>query len=85
MNDFVDELSNWYVRRSRERFWGKDMPQDKVNAYMTLYTVLVTLAKLSAPFTPFMAENIYQILLKRLMQTLLSPFTFVTSLFATKV
>ena len=60
MSDFVDELSNWYVRRSRERFWGKDMPQDKVNAYMTLYTVLVTLTKLSAPFTPFIAESIYQ-------------------------
>lgn len=60
LNDFVDELSNWYVRRSRERFWGKDMPQDKVNAYMTLYTVLTELAKLSAPFTPFMAEMIYQ-------------------------
>lgn len=60
MADFVDELSNWYVRRSRERFWGKDMPQDKVNAYMTLYTVLTTMAKLSAPFTPFMAESIYQ-------------------------
>lgn len=60
MADFVDQLSNWYVRRSRERFWGKDMPQDKVNAYMTLYTVLTTMAKLSAPFTPFMAENIYQ-------------------------
>ncbi len=60
MSEFVDELSNWYVRRSRERFWGKDMPQDKVNAYMTLYTVLVTLTKLSAPFTPFMAESIYQ-------------------------
>lgn len=60
MSEFVDELSNWYVRRSRERFWGKDMPQDKVNAYMTLYTVLVTLTKLSAPFTPFIAESIYQ-------------------------
>ena len=60
MLEFVDELSNWYVRRSRERFWGKDMPQDKVNAYMTLYTVLVTLTKLSAPFTPFIAESIYQ-------------------------
>ncbi len=64
MADFVDELSNWYVRRSRERFWGKDMPQDKVNAYMTLYTVLVTMAKLSAPFTPFMAENMYQNLVR---------------------
>lgn len=60
MSEFVDELSNWYVRRSRERFWGKDMPQDKVNAYMTLYTVLVTLTKLSGPFTPFIAESIYQ-------------------------
>ena len=60
MSEFVDELSNWYVRRSRERFWGKDMPQDKVNAYMNLYTVLVTLTKLSAPFTPFIAESIYQ-------------------------
>lgn len=60
ISDFVDELSNWYVRRSRERFWGKDMPQDKINAYMTLYTVLVTITKLSAPFTPFMAEGIYQ-------------------------
>lgn len=60
MADFVDDLSNWYVRRSRERFWGKDMPQDKVNAYMTLYTVLTTMVKLSAPFVPFMSENIYQ-------------------------
>ena len=60
MADFVDELSNWYVRRSRERFWGKDMPQDKINAYMTLYTVLTTMTKLAAPFTPFMAESIYQ-------------------------
>lgn len=64
MGEFVDDLSNWYVRRSRERFWGKDMPQDKVNAYMTLYTVLVTLTKLSAPFVPFMAEGIYQNLVK---------------------
>ncbi len=60
LNAFVDDLSNWYVRRSRERFWGKGMPQDKVNAYMTLYTVLAELAKLSAPFVPFMAEEIYQ-------------------------
>ncbi len=60
MSDFVDELSNWYVRRSRERFWGKDMPQDKINAYMTLYTVLTELTKLAAPFVPFMAESIYQ-------------------------
>ncbi len=58
--EFVDELSNWYVRRSRERFWQKDMNQDKINAYMTLYTTLVTLAKVTAPFIPFMAEDIYQ-------------------------
>ncbi|WP_058485580.1 isoleucine--tRNA ligase [Defluviitalea phaphyphila] len=60
LQEFVDDLSNWYVRRSRERFWYKDMPQDKINAYMTLYTVLVELTKLTAPFTPFMAEEIYQ-------------------------
>jgi isoleucyl-tRNA synthetase len=58
--NFVDELSNWYVRRSRERFWVKGMPQDKINAYMTLYTALVTVCKLSAPFIPFMTEDIYQ-------------------------
>ena len=57
---FVDDLSNWYVRRSRERFWAKGMEQDKINAYMTLYTCLVTVAKASAPFIPFMAEQIYQ-------------------------
>ena len=61
---FVDDLSNWYVRRSRERFWQSDMPQDKINAYKTLHTVLVTLAELSAPFIPFMAEQIYQNLVK---------------------
>ncbi len=60
LQDFVDELSNWYVRRSRERFWVKGMPQDKINAYMTLYTTLVTLAKISAPMIPFMAEDIYR-------------------------
>ncbi|MCI1930660.1 MAG: isoleucine--tRNA ligase, partial [Clostridia bacterium] len=60
LNDFVDELSNWYVRRSRERFWAKGMEQDKINAYMTLYTVLVTLSKIAAPFVPFMTEEIYQ-------------------------
>ena len=64
IQDFVDELSNWYVRRSRERFWQKDMPQDKINAYMTLYTVLVELAKLAAPFVPFMTEEIYGNLVK---------------------
>jgi isoleucyl-tRNA synthetase len=69
MNDFVDELSNWYVRRSRERFWVSDMPQDKINAYMTLYTVLVTMTKLSAAFTPFMAESMYTNLVKNLDKT----------------
>ncbi|HHW47043.1 MAG TPA: isoleucine--tRNA ligase [Clostridiaceae bacterium] len=60
IQDFTDELSNWYVRRSRERFWQKDMNQDKINAYMTLYTVLAEVTKLIAPFVPFMAEEIYQ-------------------------
>ncbi|MBE7051771.1 MAG: isoleucine--tRNA ligase [Ruminococcaceae bacterium] len=60
LQSFVDELSNWYVRRSRERFWVKGMPTDKVNAYMTLYTTLVTLVKISAPMIPFMAEDIYR-------------------------
>ena len=60
LENFVDELSNWYVRRCRERFWVKDMPEDKVNAYMTLYTCLVTVAKLSAPHIPFMTEEIYR-------------------------
>src|SRR5699024_9068541 len=54
LQDFVDDLSNWYVRRSRERFWAKGMEQDKINAYMTLYTCLVTLSKLAAPMIPFM-------------------------------
>jgi len=57
---FVDDLSNWYVRRSRERFWQKDMPQDKINAFMTLYEALVTLAKVAAPFVPFMTDDIYK-------------------------
>ncbi len=57
---FTDELSNWYVRRCRERYWGTDMTQDKINAYMTLYTALVTLAKAAAPFIPFMADDIYR-------------------------
>ncbi len=59
IQEFVDDLSNWYVRRSRERFWQKDMNQDKINAYMTLYTVLVELVKTAAPFVPFVAEEIY--------------------------
>ncbi len=60
LNAFVDELSNWYVRRSRERFWAKGLEQDKINAYMTLYTSLLTLAKLAAPYIPYMTEEIYQ-------------------------
>ncbi|HBV52343.1 MAG TPA: isoleucine--tRNA ligase, partial [Clostridiales bacterium] len=60
LQDFVDELSNWYVRRSRERFWVKGMPQDKINAYMTLYTVLTTFVKICAPMIPFMADDIYR-------------------------
>ena len=60
MQDFMDELSNWYVRRCRERYWGKDMTPDKEAAYMTLYTVLKTMALISAPFTPFMSETMYQ-------------------------
>ena len=60
LQDFVDELSNWYVRRSRSRFWAKGMEQDKINAYMTLYTALVTTAKAAAPLIPFMTESIYR-------------------------
>ncbi len=64
LDAFVDELSNWYVRRGRERFWAKGMEQDKINAYMTLYTALVTVAKVAAPMIPFMAEEIYQNLVR---------------------
>jgi len=64
IQNFADELSNWYVRRCRERFWQKDMPQDKVNAYMTLYTVLCEFSKLCAPYVPFMTEEIYQNLVR---------------------
>ena len=64
IQDFADILSNWYVRRCRERYWGKEMTADKEAAYMTLFTVLKTMALLSAPFTPFMAEEIYQILVR---------------------
>ncbi|MEG0805915.1 MAG: isoleucine--tRNA ligase [Lachnospiraceae bacterium] len=60
LQEFVDDLSNWYVRRSRERFWAKGMEQDKINAYMTLYTALVTVSKIAAPMVPFMSEEIYQ-------------------------
>ena len=69
IQDFTDELSNWYVRRCRERFWANGMEQDKINAYMTLYTCLVTLAKVTAPFVPFMTEEIYQNLVRNLDKT----------------
>ncbi len=65
LQDFTDELSNWYVRRGRERYWGHDMTDDKIAAYVTLYTVLTTVAYVSAPFTPFMAESIYRNLVPR--------------------
>ena len=68
LQDFVDEMSNWYVRRSRERFWAKGMEQDKINAYMTLYTALVTICKAAAPMIPFMTEDIYQNLVEATMQ-----------------
>jgi len=64
LQEFVDDMSNWYVRRGRERFWAKGMEQDKINAYMTLYTALVTVSKLAAPMIPFMTEEIYQNLVR---------------------
>ena len=64
LQEFVDEMSNWYVRRSRERFWAKGMEQDKINAYMTLYYALVTIAKTAAPMIPFMTEDMYQNLVR---------------------
>ena len=64
LQEFVDEMSNWYVRRSRERFWAKGMGQDKINAYMTLYHALVTIAKTAAPMIPFMTEDMYQNLVR---------------------
>ena len=64
LQDFVEDMSNWYVRRSRERFWAKGMEQDKINAYMTLYTALVTICKAAAPMVPFMTEEIYQNLVR---------------------
>ena len=66
LQDFVDDMSNWYVRRSRERFWAKGMEQDKINAYMTLYTALVTVCKAAAPMVPFMTEDIYQNLVRKI-------------------
>lgn len=64
LQSFTDDMSNWYVRRCRERFWAKGMEQDKVNAYMTLYTALITLSKIAAPMIPFMTEEIYQNLVR---------------------
>ena len=64
LQSFVDDMSNWYVRRSRERFWAKGMEQDKINAYMTLYTALVEICKTAAPMIPFMTEDIYQNLVR---------------------
>ena len=69
LESFVDDMSNWYVRRSRERFWAKGMEQDKINAYMTLYTALVTVAKCAAPMIPFMTEDIYQNLVRSIDKT----------------
>ena len=69
LQEFVDDMSNWYVRRSRERFWAKDMPQDKINAYMTLYKALVTVSKAAAPMIPFMTEDIYQNIVRSVDET----------------
>ena len=69
LSEFVDDMSNWYVRRSRERFWAKGMEQDKINAYMTLYTALVTICKAAAPMIPFMTEDIYQNLVRSVDKT----------------
>ena len=66
LQEFVDDMSNWYVRRSRSRFWAKGMEQDKINAYMTLYTALVTVAKAAAPMIPFMTEQIYQNIVRKI-------------------
>ncbi|MDD2970870.1 MAG: isoleucine--tRNA ligase [Lachnospiraceae bacterium] len=69
LQEFVDDMSNWYVRRGRERFWAKGMEQDKINAYMTLYTALVTVSKVAAPMIPFMTEEIYQNLVRSIDKT----------------
>ena len=69
LQEFVDDMSNWYVRRSRERFWAKGMEQDKINAYMTLYTALVNVSKAAAPMIPFMTEDIYQNLVRSIDKT----------------
>lgn len=70
LQDFVDDMSNWYVRRSRNRFWAKGMEQDKINAYMTLYSALITICKVIAPMLPFMAEDIYQNLVRNVDKTM---------------
>ena len=76
LEDFVDELSNWYVRRCRERYWGKDMTDDKINAYMTLYTVLEQFIKLSAPMIPFVTEEIYQNMVRSVDESSLESIHF---------
>ena len=75
IEEFVDDLSNWYVRRSRRRYWGKGMPQDKVAAYLTLHEILVGLSKLLAPFTPFISEEIYRNLVGERVEGALKVFT----------
>ena len=74
LQDFVDDMSNWYVRRSRNRFWAKGMEQDKINAYMTLYSALITICKVIAPMLPFMAEDIYQNLVRNVDKTMPDSF-----------
>ncbi len=80
LQEFVDDMSNWYVRRSRERFWAKGMEQDKINAYMTLYTALVTISKAAAPMIPFMTEDIYRTLSARSTRAHRSQFICATIL-----
>ena len=80
LQEFVDDLSNWYVRRSRERFWAKGMEQDKINAYMTLYTALVTISKAAAPMIPFMTEDIYRNLVCSIDKSARSQFICATIL-----
>ena len=77
IEDFTDELSNWYVRRNRERFWAQELNDEKIGAYVTLYKVLTTLVKISAPFVPFVTEEIYQNLVVGLDKTHLKVYTYV--------
>lgn len=79
LQGFVDEMSNWYVRRCRERFWAKGMEQDKINAYMTLYTALVTISKVAAPMIPFMTEEIYRNLVCSVNDSDQKAYTFAIS------